>query len=70
LRKEKLSRNTLCEDKRELIAEMAGFQNVQTDDITELNDKLFRNWLKKRLYIRMTGYLVELKSGFEIEMNL
>jgi site-specific DNA recombinase len=56
LRQETLSRNALRQDKRDRIAEMTDFLNMQTGDITEFDDKLVRKLVEKAIVLyMMTG---------------
>jgi site-specific DNA recombinase len=69
LRQETLSRNALRQDKRDRIAEMTDFLNMQTGDITEFDDKLVRKLIEKAI-VYDDRIVVEFKSGLEIEVNL
>jgi len=69
LRQETLSRNALRQDKRDRIAEMTDFLNMQTGDITEFDDKLVRKLVEKAI-VYDDRLVVEFKSGLEIEVNL
>jgi len=69
LRQETLSRNALRQDKRDRIAEMTDFLNMQTGDITEFDDKLVRKLVEKAT-VYDDRLMVEFKSGLEIEVNL
>jgi site-specific DNA recombinase len=69
LRQETLSRNALRQDKRDRIAEMTDFLNMQTGDITEFDDKLVRKLVEKAI-VYDDRIVVEFKSGLEIEVNL
>jgi hypothetical protein len=69
LRQETLSRNALRQDKRDRIAEMTDFLNMQTGGITEFDDKLVRKLIEKAI-VYDDRILVEFKSGLEIEVNL
>ena len=69
LRQETLSRNALRQDKRDRIAEMTDFLNMQTGDITEFDDKLVRKLIEK-VIVYDDRLVVEFKSGLEIEVNL
>jgi len=57
------------QDKRDRIAEMTDFHNVQDDNIAEFDDKLVRKLIKKAA-VYDDRIVVEFKSGLEIEMNL
>ena len=69
LRQETLSRNALRQDKRDRIAEMTDFLNMQTGGITEFDDKLVRKLVEKAI-VYDDRLVVEFKSGLEIEVNL
>ena len=69
LRQETLSRNALRQDKRDRIAEMTDFLNMQTGDITEFDDKLVRKLIEKAT-VYDDRLVVEFKSGLGIEVNL
>jgi site-specific DNA recombinase len=69
LRQETLSRNALRQDKRDRIAEMTDFLNMQTGDITEFDDKLVRKLIEK-VIVYDDRLVVEFKSGLEIEVKL
>jgi VIT1/CCC1 family predicted Fe2+/Mn2+ transporter len=69
LRQETLSRNALRQDKRDRIAEMTDFLNMQTGDITEFDDKLVRKLVEKAT-VYDDRLMVEFKSGLEIEVKL
>ncbi len=69
LRQETLSRNALRQDKRDRIAEMTDFLNMQTGGITEFDDKLVRKLIEKAT-VYNDRLVVEFKSGLEIEVNL
>ena len=69
LRQETLSRNALRQDKRDRIAEMTDFLNMQTGDITEFDDKLVRKLIEKAT-VYDDRLVVEFKSGLEIEAKL
>ena len=69
LRQETLSRNALRQDKRDRIAEMTDFLNMQTGDITEFDDKLVRKLVEKAI-VYDDRIMIEFKSGLEIEVNL
>ena len=69
LRQETLSRNALRQDKRDRIAEMTDFLNMQTGGITEFDDKLVRKLVEKAI-VYDDRLMVEFKSGLEIEVNL
>jgi site-specific DNA recombinase len=69
LRQETLSRNALRQDKRDRIAEMTDFLNMQTGGITEFDDKLVRKLIEKAI-VYDDRLVVEFKSGLEIEVNL
>jgi len=69
LRQETLSRNALRQDKRDRIAEMTDFLNMQTGDITEFDDKLVRKLIEK-VIVYDDRLMVEFKSGLEIEVKL
>jgi hypothetical protein len=69
LRQETLSRNALRQDKRDRIAEMTDFLNMQTGDITEFDDKLVRKLVEKAI-VYDDNIVVEFKSGLEIVVNL
>ena len=69
LRQETLSRNALRQDKRDRIAEMTDFLDMQTGDITEFDDKLVRKLVEKAI-VYDDRLVVEFKSGLEIEVNL
>jgi site-specific DNA recombinase len=69
LRQETLSRNALRQDKRDRIAEMTDFLNMQTGGITEFDDKLVRKLIEKAI-VYNDRLVVEFKSGLEIEVNL
>ena len=69
LRQETLSRNALRQDKRDRIAEMTDFLNMQTGGITEFDDKLVRKLIEKAI-VYDDRIVVEFKSGLEIEVNL
>jgi site-specific DNA recombinase len=69
LRQETLSRNALRQDKRDRIAEMTDFLNMQTGDITEFDDKLVRKLVEKAI-VYDDRIVVEFKSGLEIEVKL
>ena len=69
LRQETLSRNALRQDKRDRIAEMTDFLNMQTGDIAEFDDKLVRKLMEKAT-VYDDRLVVEFKSGLEIEANL
>jgi hypothetical protein len=69
LRQETLSRNALRQDKRDRIAEMTDFLNMQTGDITEFDDKLVRKLVEK-VIVYDDRLVVEFKSGLEIEVKL
>jgi site-specific DNA recombinase len=69
LRQETLSRNALRQDKRDRIAEMTDFLNMQTGDITEFDDKLVRKLVEKAT-VYDDRLVVEFKSGLEIEVKL
>jgi site-specific DNA recombinase len=69
LRQETLSRNALRQDKRDRIAEMTDFLNMQTGGITEFDDKLVRKLIEKAI-VYDDRLVVEFKSGLEIVVNL
>jgi site-specific DNA recombinase len=69
LRQETLSRNALRQDKRDRIAEMTDFLNMQTGGITEFDDKLVRKLVEKAT-VYDDRLVVEFKSGLEIEVKL
>nr|WP_081467073.1 DNA recombinase [Acetivibrio clariflavus] len=69
LRQETLSRNALRQDKRDRIAEMTDFLNMQTGGITEFDDKLVRKLIEKAT-VYNDRLVVKFKSGLEIEVNL
>ena len=69
LRQETLSRNALRQDKRDRIAEMTDFLDMQTGDITEFDDKLVRKLVEKAI-VYDDRIMIEFKSGLEIEVNL
>jgi hypothetical protein len=69
LRQETLSRNALRQDKRDRIAEMTDFLNMQTGGITEFDDKLVRKLIEKAT-VYNDRLVVEFKSGLEIEVKL
>jgi len=69
LRQETLSRNALRQDKRDRIAEMTDFLNMQTGGITEFDDKLVRKLVEKAI-VYDDRLVVEFKSGLEIVVNL
>jgi len=69
LRQETLSRNALRQDKRDRIAEMTDFLNMQTGGITEFDDKLVRKLVEKAI-VYDDRLMVEFKSGLEIVVNL
>ncbi len=69
LRQETLSRNALRQDRRDRIADMTDFLNMQTGDITEFDDKLVRKLVEKAI-VYDDRIVVEFNSGLEIEVNL
>ena len=69
LRQETLSRNALRQDRRDRIADMTDFLNMQTGDITEFDDKLVRKLVEK-VTVYDDRIVVEFKSGLEIEVKL
>jgi len=64
-----ISRNSLCQDRRDRIVEMTDFLNTQTGDISEFDHKLIRKLVEK-VIVYDDRLVVEFKSGLEIEANL